>query len=124
MADFAWKPVEIKHLNDPDGIDWKIQHRSVNIRYDEYEDTINIKIARDSKAERIYSAAYMRKADMKDDGIYDVSLLNIFSFVVLQIKTITSFSHKTYPIDLLINSLLYIAYEFLYKFSATVKNWH
>jgi hypothetical protein len=75
MSDTAWKPVEIKHLNDPDGIDWKIQHRLANIRYEAYDDAVNIKISRDSKAERIYSAAYMRKADMKDGGIYDVSLL-------------------------------------------------
>ncbi|XP_053401006.1 uncharacterized protein LOC123523226 isoform X2 [Mercenaria mercenaria] len=74
MGDYGWRAVELERLNDPDGIDWKIQYREANIRYDTYNDEISIKIYRDSKAARIYSAAYMRKADIKDGGRYELSI--------------------------------------------------
>ncbi|XP_053400990.1 uncharacterized protein LOC123541000 [Mercenaria mercenaria] len=74
MSDSGWSPVEIKRLNDPDGVEWKIQHREANIRTNTYNDEVSIKISRDSKAERIYSAAYMRSADMKDGGTYELSI--------------------------------------------------
>ena len=83
MSDTGWKAVEMKHLKDPDGVDWKIQHRLANIRYEEYDDAVNIKIYRDSKADRIYSAAYMRNTDMKGGGIYDVSFYNQTLFIII-----------------------------------------
>lgn len=74
MSDDGWRAVDLSKLNDPDGVDWKLQHREANIQTDTYKDEVSIKIARDSKAERIYSAAYMRNADMKDGGSYEVSV--------------------------------------------------
>lgn len=74
MLDDGWRAIEMRHLNDPGGIDWKLQHRDTNIHTDTYSDVVSIKISRDSKSERIYSAAYMRTADMKDGGTYQVSI--------------------------------------------------
>lgn len=73
MVDDSWKPVDIENLDDPANIDWTIQHRSANVFKDEYNDAVTVKIARDSKAEQVYSAGYWRTADFKDGGIYQVN---------------------------------------------------
>ncbi|XP_060596420.1 uncharacterized protein LOC132750448 [Ruditapes philippinarum] len=74
MTDDNWKPMEIKRLNDPDAINWNIEHRLENIHLNSYDNEVSIKIYRDSKEDRIYSAAYMRYSDMKNGGSYQISI--------------------------------------------------
>jgi hypothetical protein len=73
MTDIEWIPMEIKRLNGPDALTWNIEHRLENIHLDSYENEISIKIYRDSKEDRIYSAACMRESDMKNGGNYQAS---------------------------------------------------
>lgn len=73
LVDSNWKALEIEQLEDPNNVEWKIHHREANVHIDDYRDEVTIKLARDAKAEQVYSAAYWRSADFKDGGIYEVS---------------------------------------------------
>ena len=72
MVDSSWSSVDIENLNDPRDIEWKINHRAANVFLDDYNDKVTIKVARDSKEEKVYSAAFWRTADFRDGGAYQV----------------------------------------------------
>ena len=62
-------------MKDPHGIDWYIEHRAANVIKENLTDDVVIKLARDSKADKIYSAAYWRSADFENGGTYEVPYL-------------------------------------------------
>ena len=75
MSDDVWKKLELAGINDEDGLKWNIQHRLENINTNAVRDVCTLKIARDSKAEQIYSAGMMHPAGLKNGGIYKVQSL-------------------------------------------------
>ena len=79
MLDKSWSALERNVINDPVGIDWTLHLREANLFEDSYEDVVGIKIARDSKYDVIYSAAYSRSADFVDGGTYQVSFTSEFA---------------------------------------------
>ena len=67
-----WTSMEMKKMKDPHGTNWYIVHRSANIIKENLTDDVIIRIARDSKAKKIFSAAYWRSADFENGGSYEV----------------------------------------------------
>ena len=72
MTDENWSTLDKTNLDDPTGKVWNLIHRDSNVFIDTTEDKISIKIARDSKYDQVYTAAYSRNADMFKGGIYEV----------------------------------------------------
>ena len=70
-----WSSFEMMKIKDPQGTDWKIEHRAANVIFDNLTDDVVIKIARDSKSHKVFSAAYWRTADFENGGKYKVSVM-------------------------------------------------
>ena len=70
-----WYSMDMKTMKDPHGTDWYIEHRGANIIMENLTDDVIIKIARDSKEDKIFSAAYWRSADYENGGSYEVGTL-------------------------------------------------
>ena len=81
-----WTSMEMKKMKDPHGTDWYIVHRSANIIKENLTDDVIIRIARDSKAKKIFSAAYWRSADFENGGSYDVRFLTLILPIYFVLK--------------------------------------
>ncbi|WAR05119.1 hypothetical protein MAR_020488, partial [Mya arenaria] len=73
MNDDGWRTLDIKHINDPNGIQWGLIYRPANVHL-LGEDEIKIKMARDTKFKQWYSGAYTRSASFVMDGLYEISI--------------------------------------------------
>lgn len=73
FSDKEWKPLDIPELADPENMEWKLNIRPANLLFDAVQDTVRIKLARDSKEDKLFSAALRRSADYKNGGTYEVS---------------------------------------------------
>jgi len=67
-----WKLLDIPELDDPSSTDWNLHIRPANLIHDTEKDSVTIKLGRDSKEDKLFSAAYSRSADYKNGGIYEV----------------------------------------------------
>ena len=79
MNDTEWSFIDLNDMQDPTGFSWNLVHRPANVLYNNYTNTITVKIARDSKEEMVYSGAYMRSAEMFKGGSYEVYKLFLVS---------------------------------------------
>ncbi|KAK3609657.1 hypothetical protein CHS0354_035942 [Potamilus streckersoni] len=74
LHDPHWSSLSLSGFQMPNGANWIIEHRKENIQTDEEFDELRIKIMRDTREKKVYSAAYYRSADMAMGGTYQITV--------------------------------------------------
>ena len=70
VNDPAWSKLQQIGFKDSTGQKWSLIHREENVNQLVYDDTISIKLARDSHKRQMFTGALYRSADYENGGTY------------------------------------------------------